>query len=155
MANGGSDMATYFKNPANGYVEIVSGAGILCFLFGPLYFLLKGVWVHALLSLILAIPTVGVSWLLYPFFAHDIVETSYLRRGWIREERESDQTDDPIATTENDAPNNNPWRTEKKNRVHPYVLLIASVLIGTLLYMFFLTRNTPTADPQANASVAP
>jgi hypothetical protein len=31
----------------------------------------------------LAIFTAGFLWLIYPFFARQIVETHYLRRGWL------------------------------------------------------------------------
>lgn len=72
-----------FKNPANDYVETVSGAWFWVLLFGVIYFAVKGVWTHALVSLILAICTAGISWLLYPFFASSIMRTHYLRRGWI------------------------------------------------------------------------
>lgn len=71
-----------FRNPANGYEEKVGYAGLWCLLFGPAYFAVKGVWTHAAASLLLAIPTAGLSWLVYPFFAKQAVATNYLRRGW-------------------------------------------------------------------------
>lgn len=74
-----------FRNPANNY--ILSGSGSLswlwCLLFGPLYFLFKGNIVHALLSLVLAIATSGVSIFLYPFFVYQINDDYFLRKGWI------------------------------------------------------------------------
>jgi len=73
-----------FQNPNNRYIEDVERAGLWCLLFGTLYFAVKGVWGHAVISLVLAILTVGISWLIYPFFAQQIVETNYLRRGWVR-----------------------------------------------------------------------
>ena len=75
--------ALYFQNPSNGYEEKVSYVGLFCLLFGFLYFVVKGIWTHALLGLVLAGMTCGISWLIYPFFARGIVERYYLRRGWV------------------------------------------------------------------------
>jgi len=72
-----------FKNPSNGYVEEISHPGLWCFLFGSLYFLVKGLWGHALVSLALAICTFGISWfIIYPFFAKEIFKKHYMRAGW-------------------------------------------------------------------------
>ena len=72
-----------FKNPSNGYIENVSNWSILwCFLFGIFYFMVKGIWKHVLISLVLAIVTFGISWLVYPFLAKGIIEKDYQRRGW-------------------------------------------------------------------------
>lgn len=73
-----------FENPANGYVEEVSDAWLWVLLFGSFYFVVKGVWTQALLSFILAIFTLGSSWLIYPFFAAGIMRNHYLRRGWVQ-----------------------------------------------------------------------
>jgi len=72
-----------FRNPANGYEEAVGTPWIWCLLFGCVYFAAKGIWTHAVAALLLALLTFGLSWLIYPFFARQIVETHYLRRGWI------------------------------------------------------------------------
>jgi hypothetical protein len=72
-----------FRSPSNGYEEEVGPAWLWCLLFGFIYFAVKGVWSHAVVSFVLAFITVGVSWLIYPFFARKIVETDYLRRGWV------------------------------------------------------------------------
>jgi hypothetical protein len=79
----GRDLPTRFRNPANGYEEDATGSWLWCFLFGPIYFALKGVWNHAVFSAGLAIVTCGLSWLMYPFFAREIVARNYLRKGWI------------------------------------------------------------------------
>jgi len=60
--------------------------------FGSAYFAYKGAWKHALLSLVAAIVTFGISWLVYPFFAYRCVTESYLERGW--EQISHDQRDD-------------------------------------------------------------
>ena len=76
-----------FKNPSNGYLERIPRlAPLWVLLFGPFYFALKGVWNHAVFSLILAIVTFGLCWLAYPFFAKTILKNNYLRNGWILED---------------------------------------------------------------------
>ena len=71
-----------FRNLQNGFEEEVSCPGLWCLIFGALYLAVKGAWGHALASFVIALCTMGLSWLLYPFFASEIVRTSYLRRGW-------------------------------------------------------------------------
>jgi len=71
-----------FQNSSNGFVEEVTAAPLWCLLFGFIYFAVRGVWTHAIAAFILAILTLGISWLIYPFFANDIMRTHYLRRGW-------------------------------------------------------------------------
>lgn len=43
-----------------------------CLLFGCFYFMVRGIWTHAVISILLAIITYGISWLIYPFFAKKI-----------------------------------------------------------------------------------
>ena len=78
-------MGTKFKNPSNDYIEEASSlAWLWALLFGPLYFAIKGVWPHALGSLVLAIVTFGISHFIYFFFANSIMRESYLKKGWIK-----------------------------------------------------------------------
>ena len=63
-------------------VERNSVPFLWCLLFGPIYFAAKGVWLHAVIALIAALATSGLSWLIYPFFAKGIVCRAYARRGW-------------------------------------------------------------------------
>src|SRR6185369_15110860 len=72
-----------FRNTANGYVEKIRAPFLFTLLFGCFYFAVRGVWTHAIASFFLAMMTAGISWLLYPFFASQIMRTHYLRRGWI------------------------------------------------------------------------
>ena len=76
-------MANRFRNPSNGYEENVGPAWLWCLLLGPIYFAAKGIWSHVAISLLLLIPTIGLSWLIYPFFANLIVRKHYLRNGWV------------------------------------------------------------------------
>jgi hypothetical protein len=52
-------------------------------LFGSFYFIYKGIWTHAVLSFIIAILTCGLSWLIYPFFANNIVTDFYYKNGYL------------------------------------------------------------------------
>ena len=74
-----------FRNPSNNYVESSGSAftWLWCLLFGPLYFLVKGNIFHAILSFVLALFTLGISHLLYPFFVYGINRRRYLRDGWV------------------------------------------------------------------------
>lgn len=72
-----------FRNPANGYEEEATSSWLWCLLFGPAYFALKGVWTHMVFAAALALVTAGISWVIYPFFAKDIIARNYLRRGWV------------------------------------------------------------------------
>ena len=76
-------MEIVFENPQNGDRETVSGlAWLWCVLFGFFYFAVKGIWRHAIIAFILAMITLGLSWLIYPSLANHIVRSSYLERGW-------------------------------------------------------------------------
>jgi len=71
-----------FENPANGYRETSTRPWLWTALFGSFYFAIKGIWSHALISLVLFCLTLGVSSFIYPFFAREIVRKHYLKRGW-------------------------------------------------------------------------
>ena len=73
-----------FKNTQNDYIEEVSGLTWLwALLFGGIYFAVKGIWTHAIVGIVLAVPTFGLSWVIYAFFAKNIVRASYLKKGWV------------------------------------------------------------------------
>lgn len=83
-----------FKNPANGHVETVSGLSWLwALLFGPMYFLVCGLWAPWALFMLLAgifwstlgppgtvlvIPT----WIGFALAAGGLRRKGYLRKGW-------------------------------------------------------------------------
>ena len=52
-----------------------------CLLFGPLYYLVKGMWLWALLSLL----TANGLWLGFPLFNRSIVLRHFHRKGWVQE----------------------------------------------------------------------
>ena len=63
--------------------EVSPYAWLWVLLFGCFYFVVKGVWRHALISSFCALFTNGLSWLIYPFFASSIMRKHYLREGWV------------------------------------------------------------------------
>ena len=71
-----------FENPSNNYVEVVDGAWFYTLIFGCFYLGYKGAWMAAVLCFFAAFFTFGISWLIVPFFADDIVRKCYLQRGW-------------------------------------------------------------------------
>lgn len=73
-----------FENQQNGYREAVSSPFLWCLVFGVFYFAVKGIWRHAFIGTVAAILTVGISWLIYPFFARSITRNAYLRKGWVQ-----------------------------------------------------------------------
>jgi hypothetical protein len=72
-----------FANPTNGHQESVGPAWLWALLFGAFYFAYKGLWTHAIIGLVLAIPTFGISWVVYAFLAPRLVRQRYLRAGWL------------------------------------------------------------------------
>lgn len=87
-------MAVYFKNPANDYVEKVTGSWtwLWALLFGPFYLLYKGAWPYALVYLLIVLtlrdPAVAgflhlMVTICFAFAIYPIVKTSYRRSGWI------------------------------------------------------------------------
>ena len=73
-----------FKNPMNDYEETVSSSlsWLWCFLFGPIYWAVKGIWRHAVVHLVLAMITAGISHFVYPFFTYKIIRKHYNKIGW-------------------------------------------------------------------------
>lgn len=75
-----------FQNPQNEYIETynTSTSPLWCLLFGPLYWLVRRNIFHAIISLALAIFTIGISHFIYPFFANKINFKTYGRKGWVK-----------------------------------------------------------------------
>ena len=74
-----------FKNKTNGYIENVSTpfSWLWVLLFGPIYWVVKGVWRHAILHFFLFLISLGILHLIYPFFTYSILRKHYLKNGWI------------------------------------------------------------------------
>ena len=71
-------------NPQNDCSESISYFDTFAstLLFAILYFAYRKIWSHFIIGLVLAIATMGISWLIYPFFSYWIIKTHYLRNGW-------------------------------------------------------------------------
>jgi len=72
-------------NKSNGHTVNTGMAWLWTLLFGALYFAYKGIWGHAILSIIIACLTMCISWLIYPFFAGKLIEDHYLKLGYERQ----------------------------------------------------------------------
>ena len=73
-----------FKNPRTGATESLSDqVWLWVLLFGFFYFASKRVWTQVLAHLLFAIVTFGLSWLIYPFLAFDLMHKHYRKKGWI------------------------------------------------------------------------
>lgn len=123
-----------FQNPTNGYIEEVNkfNSGVWTLLFGCFYFMFKGIWVHALISFVLAIITGGISWLIYPFFAGGIVVKNYRQRGWI------EVTDTPASPPGQDLPISSMTAAPTKDPISPGVEKAAVVCACLILVPLFM-----------------
>ena len=73
-----------FKNYKNNFTENASSplSWLWVFLFGPLYWAVKGIWRHAVVNLTLVIITFGTCQFIYPFFTYSIIRKHFLKQGW-------------------------------------------------------------------------
>lgn len=75
-------------NPTNGAVEeIWEGFSWPCLFLGFIWYIYKGMWGWGVITLILAILTWGLSWLVFPFFANEQYAKSLLKQGYLNEEQ--------------------------------------------------------------------
>ncbi len=82
-----------FKNPQNDHQETVTSglSWLWVLLWTPIYYAVKGIWTHAIVSLLLSIvawsATMGIGALIigivYALLNKSIVRSHYLRKGWI------------------------------------------------------------------------
>tara|TARA_B100000963_G_scaffold117049_1_gene101948 strand:+ start:222 stop:464 length:243 start_codon:yes stop_codon:yes gene_type:complete len=74
-----------FKNPQNDFQKEVSSSAswLWVFLFGPIYWAAQGIWTHCVVHLILALITLGLAHLIYPFFTYKIIKGHYQNKGWV------------------------------------------------------------------------
>jgi len=79
-----------FSHPLNQRPVTVKAPRLWTFLFGPLYLAYQRLGAGAI-STVVAVVSVGLSWLVYPFFSPGIVRAAYLQKGW-REARPSGVT---------------------------------------------------------------
>lgn len=77
-------------HPVNGTPEETwTGFSWPAFFFGIIWMLLKGLYVHAVITLIIAVVTVGfaipVLWIVYGFIGNGLHETSLMKKGYLTE----------------------------------------------------------------------
>jgi len=85
--------ATIFEDPETGKRVDVGRAAKDALVKGPLYFATHKVWRHAIAGAILAILTVGISWLVYTVYAERIMRAHLLAQGWVPvKKRERDES---------------------------------------------------------------
>jgi len=88
-------------HPINGSVEkIWEGFSWPCLFFGFLWYLHKGMWGWGLIALILAIFTVGISWLFFPFFANGQYAKFLLDQGYLNENQWKERNQAARATND-------------------------------------------------------
>ena len=99
-----------FRKKENGHIEAKPAPGVWCFFFGMLYFLVSGIWIHALVMFLLCvffftafgspgILFVFAAQVVYCFLAPGIVRNHYLRQGWeeITDTAETGNVSSPVA----------------------------------------------------------
>lgn len=74
-------------NPVNRQaVYIYKGFSWPCLFLGPIWFLVKGMWMWAILALIITIISSGLSFLVFPFFANGLYVKKLRSQGYLSEE---------------------------------------------------------------------
>ena len=72
-----------FSLPANGHIERVTWLSGLAFaLFGPIYLMFKGMWMHAFAWSALIIGTLGIAWIVGWFVIPSQIKRHLLRQGY-------------------------------------------------------------------------
>jgi hypothetical protein len=76
---------TIFRHPHTGVISRVTAQGSfwLTLGLGSFYFAYKEHWLAAVGGILAALLTYGLSWLVFPFFAHRLIIDNYRRKGWI------------------------------------------------------------------------
>jgi len=73
-------------HPVNGSQEDVwEGFSWPCLFLGCFWFAAKGMWGWTVLSFLVAVPSFGVSWFIFPFFANVLHASSLRKQGYLTE----------------------------------------------------------------------
>ena len=82
----------FLYHPVNNHPEeIFEGFSWPCLFFGPLWYLAKGVYAWAAISFFAAWLTFGISVFVFPFLANNQRTESLLKKGYLREVKESNE----------------------------------------------------------------
>lgn len=100
-----TNSALMFKHPLHGEIATVVGlVWLWVLLLNGIYFGVKNVWKHLIITSVIAVVVIGIvlltsnlyyfgllsiSWLIYPFFAKSIIKQYYQQKGWIQIETKS------------------------------------------------------------------
>jgi Short C-terminal domain len=83
-----SKLAAKAYHPVNDSTEEVwEGFSWPCLFCGCLWYMYKGMWGWGIIALILAVCTVGISWLIFPFFANEQYARHLLKQGYLNEDQ--------------------------------------------------------------------
>ncbi|MEO7859509.1 MAG: SHOCT domain-containing protein [Nitrospirales bacterium] len=85
--------------------EIWDGFSWPCLCCGFLWYMYKGMWGWGIIALILAFGTLGISWLIFPFFANEQHARSLLQRGYVNESQRNEGRGEGKRTDGIDAKN--------------------------------------------------
>jgi len=88
-----SSEATLFRQPETGQLLDMGDAPKEALVKGPFYFAIHKVWKHAIIGAVLAILTVGISWLVYSVYSQRIMRKHLLAAGWVAVAKETRDDD--------------------------------------------------------------
>lgn len=150
--------AKVFENPANGYRETIGVGSIFGALFlGPLYFLAKGLWTHALiwmavaLLLLSAVPPFAVFLPpIYAALASSLLKANYLRKGW-KEIAAPPPTSPPVQSDPPQPIEGEVAATIFGKRADNFLIALIALVLGLPLLIVLLMPRTGATNREAAA----
>ncbi len=88
-----SSEATVFRQPETGRLLDIGDAPKEALMKGPFYFAIHKVWKHAIIGAVLAVLTLGISWLVYSVYSQRIMRNHLLAAGWVAVAKETRDDD--------------------------------------------------------------
>lgn len=148
--------AKIFENPANGYRETIGGGAIAGALFlGPLYFLAKGLWTHAIIWLVLGLfflwatpPFVVFLPPIYAALAPSLLTANYLRKGW-KEVAASPPTSPPVQSDRTQQTEGEVAATIFGKRADNFLIALIALVLGLPLLILLLMPRTAATHNEA------
>jgi len=77
-------MNLMYRHKRDGRMMTASTPWLWSLVFGGFYFLYRKAWMHSAIWLVAAVCTLGLAWLVYPFYAGKALTSTYKNRGWER-----------------------------------------------------------------------
>jgi hypothetical protein len=148
--------AKVFENPATGYRETVGGGAIAGALFlGPLYFLAKGLWTHALIWMAVALlllsavpPLVVFLPPIYAALASSLLKANYLRKGW-KEIAAPPPTSPPVQSDRTQQTEEEAAATIFGKRADNFLIALIALVLGLPLLILLLMPRTAATNNEA------